>query len=71
MSLKSFNADCMYIIRIQEKNEPRHEILNNMVGATSKASDQSAHTRSLILAFASHLNILGVSKLKKRLHRLA
>ena len=28
-----------------------------MVCATSKASDQPAHTRSLIRAFASHLNI--------------
>ena len=37
-----------------------HEISNNMVCATSKASDQPAHTRSLIRAFASHLNIIGV-----------
>ena len=37
--------------------EPRHEISNNMVCATSKASDQPAHTRSLIRAFACHLNI--------------
>ena len=29
-------------------NEPRHEISNNVVCATSKASDQPAHTRSLI-----------------------
>ena len=51
--------------------EPRHEISNNVVCATSKASDQPAHTRSLIRAFASRLNILfGVSKLKRRLHRL-
>ena len=28
--------------------EPRHEISNNVVCATSKASDQPAHTRSLI-----------------------
>ena len=33
--------------------EPRHEISNNVVCATSKASDQPAHTRSLIGAFAS------------------
>ena len=39
-------------------NEPRHEISNNAVCATSKASDQPAHTRSLIRAFASRLNIL-------------
>ena len=61
--------------------EPVHEISNNVVCATSKASDQPAHTHSLIRAFASRLNILMllnstdwtsfvVSKLKKRLHRL-
>ena len=31
---------------------------NNVVCATNKASDQPAHTRSLIRAFASHLNII-------------
>ena len=30
-----------------------HEISNNVVYATSKASDQPAHTRNLIRAFAS------------------
>ena len=40
--------------------EPRHEISNNAVCATSKASDQPAHTSSLIRAFASRLNILWV-----------
>ena len=39
-------------------NEPRHEISNNVVCATSKCSDQPAHTRSLIIAFVSRLNIL-------------
>ena len=39
-------------------NEPVHEISNNVVYATSKGSDQPAHTRSLIRAFASRLNIL-------------
>ena len=38
--------------------EPRHEISNNVVCATSKASDQPAHTRSLIRAFARRFNIL-------------
>ena len=45
--------------------EPRHEISSNVVYATSnvvyassKASDQFAHMRSLIRAFASRLNIL-------------
>ena len=66
---------CMFPVII---NEPWHEISNNVVCATSKASDQPAHTRSLIRAFASRLSILwvlsltwfGVSKLKMRLHRL-
>ena len=34
------------------RNEPRHEISNNVICATSKASDQPAHARSLIRAFA-------------------
>ena len=37
--------------------EPWHEIFNNVVYATSKGSDQPAHTRRLIIAFASRLNI--------------
>ena len=37
--------------------KPRDEISNNVVCATSKGSDQPAHTRSLIRAFASRLNI--------------
>ena len=40
--------------------ESRHEISNNVVCATSKASDQPAHTRSLIRAFGSRLNIFRV-----------
>ena len=38
--------------------EPVHAISNNVVCATSKAPDQPAHTRSLVRAFASRLNIL-------------
>ena len=38
--------------------EPVHDISNNVVCATSKASDQPAHMRSLIRAFASSLSIL-------------
>ena len=38
--------------------EPVHEISNNLVCATSKASDQPAHMRSLIRAFACRLSIL-------------
>ena len=47
-----------YSIFLRESNEPRHEISNNVVCATSKASDQSAHPRSLIRDFASRLTIL-------------
>ena len=39
-------------------NESRHEVSNNVVCATSKGSDQPAHTRRLIRAFAARLNIL-------------
>ena len=39
-------------------NEPWHEISNNVAYTTSKASDQPAHMRSLIRAFASRWNIL-------------
>ena len=38
--------------------EPRHEISNNVVCATSQGSDQQAHTLSLVRAFPSRLNIL-------------
>ena len=38
--------------------EPWHEISNNVACATNKVSDQPAHTRSLIRAFAGRLNIL-------------
>ena len=63
-----------------EANEPGHEISKKVVCATSKVSDQPAHTRSLIWVFDSLLNIYGsqatdwnsfwVSKLKERPHRL-
>ena len=55
---------CGFII-----NDPVHEISNNVVCATSKGSDQHAHTHSLIRAFASrfvklltehHLEFLGL-----------
>ena len=38
--------------------ELQHEISDNVVCVTSKGSDQPAHTRSRIRAFASPLNIL-------------
>ena len=50
--LRTTTATSSYII------EPRHEISNNVVCTTSKASDQPAHTRSLIRAFSSRLIIL-------------
>ena len=43
--------------------EPVHEIFNNVLCATSKVSDQPAHTLSLIRAFACCLNILSVKLL--------
>ena len=46
------------LISQPKHNEPRHEISNNVVCAISKGSDQSAHMRSVIRAFASPLNIL-------------
>ena len=55
-------SDTLFILIIMSismpLNEPVHLIFNNVVGATSKASDQPAHTRSLIRAFASSLSIL-------------
>ena len=38
--------------------EPRHEISNNVVCATSEALDQPVQTHSLIKALAFRLNIL-------------
>ena len=41
-----------------KRYDPVHEISNNVVCATSKASDQPVQTRSLIRAFAIRLSIL-------------
>ena len=49
---------CLQYVCKSRVFEPRHDISNNVVYAISKASDQPAHTRSLITAFASRLNIL-------------
>ena len=51
---KKINA----VLRSFDIIEPQHEISNNVVCATGKPSDQPAHTRSLIRAFACRLNIL-------------
>ena len=48
------------VILSSVKYEPVHEISINVVCVTSKASDQPAHTRSLIRAFASRLSVLGL-----------
>ena len=40
--------------------QPRHDISINVVCMTGKASDQPAHTRSPIRAFANRLNIIGL-----------
>ena len=53
-----FNVWVGLISNNQNSNEPRHEISNIVVRATSKGSDQPAHMRSLIRAFASRLNSL-------------
>ena len=47
-----------FTISFLKTNEPLHVISNNMVCATSKGSDQPAHARSLIRAFAGRLNTL-------------
>ena len=46
------------VFLLRRSNEPVHEISNNVVYATSKSSDQPAHMRSLIRAFASRLSLL-------------
>ena len=46
------------IYSLAMKYESVHEISNNVVCATNKASDQPVHRGSLIRAFASRLHIL-------------
>ena len=47
----------MIVIEVRHY-EPQHEISTNVVCATSEASDQPVHMRSLVEAFASRLDIL-------------
>ena len=54
----SFIANTISIFLIHILIAPQHKIYNNVVCAARKASDQPAHTRSLIRAFASRLDIL-------------
>ena len=56
-------------------NGSQYEISNNVVCASTKGLDQPALIRSLIRAYASRLKTIdrlafGVSKLKRRPHRL-
>ena len=45
-------------VSVQNENESVHEISNNVLCVTGKASDQPAHSGSLISVFASSLSIL-------------
>ena len=54
--IDNLRTSCSY--ELKRSYEPVHEISNNVVCATSKASDQPAHTHSLIRAFASRLSVL-------------
>ena len=60
MKLRMVNSTSFIVAKVVMDiiYEPVHEISNNLVCATSKASDQPAHTRSLIRAFACRLSIL-------------
>ena len=40
------------------KYEPGHDINNKVVCVASKGSDRRVHTRSLIRAYASRLNVI-------------
>ena len=53
----SINSKILSYLLIYKFIKPWHEISNNVVCATNKAPDQPAHTRSLIRAFASRLNV--------------
>ena len=50
----------MITLFCMEITVPQPTISNNKICATSKASDQPGHMRSLIRVFASGLNILRV-----------
>ena len=58
LKIECICSDSLVILGKLTIIEPRHEISNNVVYATSKGSDQPAHTGSLMRAFASLLNIL-------------
>ena len=59
----------MYVIpKLKTINEPQHENSNNVVCATNKASDQPAHMRRLIRAFASPFEFSVSAKLLTEHH---
>ena len=58
LAYKSVHTKCDSSSTEMLKYEPVHGISNNLICATSKASDQPAHTRSLIRDFACRLSIL-------------
>ena len=57
-SLQVLAASVYVLSSVLYNTQSWHEISNNMVCATSKGSDQPVHTRSLVRAFASRINIL-------------
>ena len=60
-SISNYRGNTMILFNVvymHSTYEPRHDISNNVVYAISKCSDQPAHTRGLIRAFASRLNVL-------------
>ena len=60
MNYKLVFVRLLSVDQFKLENEPVHEISNNVAYAISKASDQPAHTRSLIRAFASRLSFLSL-----------
>ena len=56
--MKTFSFEPLHMISNNVVCESLHMLSNNVVCATSNGSDQPANTRSLIRAFACHLNIL-------------
>ena len=53
------------VLTRHERIEPRHEISNNVVCATSKDSDQPAHTCSLIRVLKYYMTVKLLTKSKK------
>ena len=61
LSVSFINSNPLYILKdkiLKHIIEPRHEISNNVVFATSKGLDQPVHTHSMIRALAFRLNML-------------